>query len=186
MDKYYCLDGQSCFDAVNVRRQGLNVISRSSQVIIPRSNFSCNGRITGYQLSLRRGMFEELARPPVIQVWRPTSSTTYTRVDTECLLAANDIMLTGGGTNVYNLGTVSCTGNNRIEFQAGDVIGYHHANFLLYHLYTITTMGYIAYVFDTSNPLSTLNINSADSVMDFRQPLIEIMFGKMSNLTLAI
>ena len=139
-------------------------------MIIPRSNFSCNGRITGYQISLRPGAVTdpEISLPPIVQVWHPISSTVYTRVDTECLLTANDItLMSGGPTNIYYLGSMSCTGNNRIEFQAGDVIGFYHGSFALYDVYTITTMGYISYIFDVNNQLDTLNINNADSIVDF-------------------
>ena len=97
-------------------------------------------------------------------------------------MPVSDVTLTQDGlTNVYSLGTVSCTGNNRIEFQAGDVIGFYHGNFALYGVNTIPTMGYISYIYDVNNQLDTLNINNADRVVDLRQPLIEVMFGKIIN-----
>ena len=88
----YTLDGQSCFDTVNIRQQGTDTFSSGNQVIIPRSNFSCDGRITGYQISLSPGAVTDLviSLPPIIQVWHPTSLTAYTRVDTECPLDARE------------------------------------------------------------------------------------------------
>ena len=38
-------------DTVNAQQQGTDQLLN---VIVPRSNFSCNGRITGYMVSLNR------------------------------------------------------------------------------------------------------------------------------------
>ena len=49
---YILTDAQSCVDTVNVQQLGDNRLSSNLYVIVPRNNFSCNGRITGYMASL--------------------------------------------------------------------------------------------------------------------------------------
>ena len=164
-----------CVDTVNVRQRGTFSESTNIQVIVPGIEFSCNGRITGYLISLESE--SSSGGYPSVQVWHPTSSTVYTRVDTECALTANDISNMGD----YYLGDVSCNRNNRIEFQSGDIIGYHQGDKLRYGLWSIETMGYTSYYHDESYPLTTFNINNVDSVVENRQPLIEVIYGKINN-----
>ena len=172
----YALDGQSnsCFDKVNVERAGDNQADTSRQVIVPESDFSCNGRITGYLISLQKDSSE--GDYPIIQVWHPTSSAEYTRVDTECPLTESGISRMRNGD--YYLGNVSCTGDNRIEFQSGDIIGHYHANNVLYRLWNIGTAGYTSYVRDKDSPPNTFNVNGVDDSIT-RQPLIQVLYGKI-------
>ena len=102
-------------------------------MIVPSSAFSCNGRVTGYLISLESDSLS--GDYPRVQVWHPTGPTMYTRVYTECPLTANDIsMMSDGNGDEYYLGNVSCTGNSRIEFQSSDIIGYHHGSPVRYKL----------------------------------------------------
>ena len=78
----------------------------------------------------------------------------------------------------YYLGNVSCTGNSRIEFQSGDVIGYYHANEVRYRLWNIGTVGYTSHVRDEGSPLNTFNINNVNDSQT-RQPLIQVLYGKI-------
>ena len=144
-------------------------------MIVPNSAFTCNGRVSGYLISLQSD--SSSGGYPSVQVWHPTSSTEYTRVDTECALTASDISDGNGGD--YYLGNVSCTGNNRIEFQSGDIIGYHHGSPVRYALWNIETNQYRSYRRDSNNPLSSFNINNADDDLN-QQPLIQIMYGKIN------
>ena len=80
--------------------------------------------------------------------------------------------------NEYYLGNVSCNGSNRIEFQSGDVIGYHQGRQVLYQLWNIMANGYISYHSDESNPLNTFSISDASSSNNV-QPLIEVMYGEL-------
>ena len=147
-------------------------------MIVPNSAFSCNGRITGYLISLESD--SSSGGYPNVQVWHPTSSTEYTRVDTECPLTASDIsMMTDGNGDDYYLGNVSCTGNNRIEFQSGDIIGYHHGSSIRYQLWNIETNQYTSYHRSSANPLSSFNINNAYDDLN-EQPLIQITYGKVN------
>ena len=169
------LDGQSCVDTVDVRQRGTNSADNPRQVIIPESDFSCNGRITGYLISLEKA--SSSGDYPIVQVWHPTSSTAYTRVATECPLTESVISRMRNG-NEYYLGNVSCTGNNRIEFQSGDVIGHYHANEVRYRLWNIETIRYTSYIRYENNPLNTFSINSVDDSQT-RQPLIQVLYGKI-------
>ena len=171
------LDGQSCVDTVNVGQRGTNAASTSRQVVVPESDFSCNGRITGYLISLKET--NSSGDYPIVQVWRRhhTNLQIYNIVNTLCALTESDISNMGD----YYLGNVSCTENERIKFQSGDVLGYYHANEVRYRLWSTDTAGYTAYHRDRNSPLNTLNIN-ANSVdeTDNRQPLIQVMYGKIN------
>ena len=171
------IGGQSCVDAVSAQQRG-NIIEPSiRQVIVPRSHFSCNGRITGYAIGLLASL-ERTGDFPVVQVWHPVNSTFYTRVGTACELTEDDINRSiDFNNNEYHLGLVQCPGNNLIEFQSGDVIGFHQSDTLLYQLWSNNTNGYTAYYHRTSSPLVTFDINSA-TIASSRQPLIEVMYGK--------
>jgi len=164
---------------VNAQQQGTNTSLTRSQVIIPEYNFSCNGRITGYLISLN--LDASGARDyPSVQVWHPTSLTVYTRVDTECALTDSDIsMMTDDMGNEYYLGNASCTENNRIEFQSGDVIGYHQG-FIRYQMWNIRPMGYTSLRIDENNPLDIFNTDDVNNVFTNIQPLIQVMFGKIN------
>ena len=107
--------------------RGNNVASFTGQVIVPRSSFSCNGRMTGCATSLQ--IAEDIGDFPIVQVWHPINFTFYTRVGTAYGLTEDDInRTTDHYDNVYYLGNVSCTGNDINEFQSGDVIGYYQSD----------------------------------------------------------
>ena len=154
-------------------------------MIVPKSNFSCNGRVTGYLISLMSDSNRGQGSCPIVQIWHPTSPTIYTRVVTECALTENDIsvMIDNRGENYY-LGNVTCTENNRIEFQSGDVIGYRQDTPAHYLVWSITTSGYTSY-YDNLNTnrqtASTFNtgINGVTSGSN-RQPLIQMIYGKIN------
>ena len=172
-------DGQSCFDTVNVRQRG-NRQFGNGQVIVPRSNFTCNGRVTGYVISLES--VGDSGGYPSVQVWHHINSSFYIRVHTECPITGDDIeLVTGsqsGGGNDYYLGAVSCTEKNRIEFQSGDVIGYHQGDSVLYQLWSINSNVYISYHRDANSPLNTFDISNDDGLSaNAQQPLIQVMYG---------
>ena len=169
------INAQSCVDTVNTKQRGTNAASTNEQVIVPASIFSCNGRITGYLISLESESSQ--GDYPIVQVWHPINSRIYTRVDTECPLTANDISRMTAMGDEYYLGKVSCTGDNRIEFQSGDIIGHYHSNEVRYRLWNIETMGYTSYSQDHINPPPIFNISSA--VNTIMQPLIQILYGEV-------
>ena len=170
------LDAQSCVDTVNVQQRGTDELRSNSYVIVPRNNFSCNGRITGFMASLNQ--YGRFCENPSIIVWQPmnTERTLYNIRDSYTL---NNSHVNAMGD--YYFANVSFTGNNRIEFQSGDVIGYwHRSRVSCYRVWNIRTAGYTSYaVRPTLN--NTINTNEIDG--DFaiettdRQPLIQVTFG---------
>ena len=83
----------------------------------------------------------------------------------------------------YYFSNVSFTGNDRIEFQSGDVIGYWQRPTPCYTLWSISTGGYTSYSVNSSYIFSsddnTVDIDDNSSVtatMD-RQPLIQVIYG---------
>ena len=92
-------------------------------------------------------------------------------------------MMRDGNETDYYLGNVSCTGSNRIEFQSGDVIGYHQGSDVHYQLWSIESDGYTSYYYhNASSPLNNLNNNSDVQSAINRQPLIAVMYGKINML----
>ena len=158
---------------VNVHQKGGNPQNTENQVIVPRSNFSCNGRVTGYLISLDQ-LSSDSGDYPSIQVWRPSDLTNYNEIS-RYTLTQNDI----SDMNSYYLASVSFTGANRIEFQSGDVIGYHLPNTLRYTIWNIETRGYTSFSISADNPLSSFDTDNDDSNEDSnRQPLILVLYGK--------
>ena len=158
-------------DTVNVQQEGSESLRSNRYIIVPRSNFSCNGRITGYMVSLDRNDndFDECNYPSIL-VWRPINDehTMYSISHTYPLSRNDDINRMGS----YRFANISFTGSDRIEFQSGDVIGYRHRSDPCYTVWSIATEGYTSY-FDGSN---TININSASENFN-TQPLIQVVFG---------
>ena len=124
---------------------------------------------------------------PTIQIWRPVAqnSTMYDKVGTVCALTAYDIINITANESSYCLANVSCTGDNRTEFQSGDVIGYYQNNSLHSRVLNVVTEGYTSY----SSDISFTNINISLKLFNtFRsiQPLIQVMYGKVVKHNYAI
>ena len=172
-------------DTVDVRQRGDDqLMNENLNVIVPRSNFSCNGRITGYAVSLNREV-EEIednkieCNFPSILVWRPlnTEQTTYRIINTY-MLSINDNIDREGN---YYFADISFTGNNRIEIQSGDVIGYQHRSKACYSVWSNEAVDYTSY---SANDIDNDTINIIDSSMTSDsdlQPLIQVDFGMMCN-----
>ena len=114
---------------------------------------------------------------PFFQVWQPlsTNSAVYNKIG-EVQLQSDQV--TGSGD--FQTANIILTGNNTIEFQSGDVVGYYHPPDARYRVRTIRTSGYRLYQFDLdSSPVPTsVNLNNADSEDDEQQPLIQFTIGK--------
>ena len=167
------LGGQVCTDSVDVQQNGDNVIGRDRLAIIPRLNFTCNGRITSIRARVR---FDNSTNDYLsFQVWRPSSvgSTTYNKIG-EVQLQSDD-QLTGSGH--FQTANITLTGNNTIEVQSGDVVGYYHPPDARYQVRTMQTDGYILYRFIGSPESVDLN-NSFKSNNNYRQPLIQFTIGE--------
>ena len=166
------LGGQECTDYVDVEQRGNANIGQNRQSIIPRLNFTCNGTITNITARLRYGGGRD--NYPFIQVWRPASvgSTIYNKIG-EVQLQSDD-QVTGSGD--YRTANIILTGNNTIEVQSGDVVGYYHPPDARHRVRTIRTDGYIHYEFRGSH--DSVNLNNNIERDDQRQPLIQFTISK--------
>ena len=164
------LGGQECTDGVDVQQDGDNQIGRDRLAIIPRLNFTCNGRITGITARVR--LVNRRSDYPRFQVWRAESinSTIYNKIG-EVQLQSDD-QVTGSGR--YRTANIIFTGNSTIEVQSGDVVGYYQPLDIRYHVRTIQTDGYILYQFNGSS--KSVNL-SRGTYRNERQPLIQFTIG---------
>ena len=168
------LGGQKCTDSINVQQSGNTVTSHDVLAIIPRLNFTCNGRITSIRARVwfnDRGIRNDY---PYFQVWRAESlnSTIYSKIGEVQL--QSDGQVTGSGN--FQTANIILTGNNTIEVQSGDVVGYYHPPQSRYRVMTILTDGYILYQFEGSH--QSVNLNNNDYSDNYRQPLIQFTIGK--------
>ena len=163
-----------CTDSDDVLRPGNAYIGRNALAIIPRLNFTCNGRIT----SIRARMwFNNRNDYPYFQVWRSASvgSTIYNKIG-EVQLQSDDQLYEVD--NNVRIATIILTGANAIEVQSGDVIGYYHPPDARLRVITRRTDGYILYQFSGSSDSVDLN-NAVDSNNE-QQPVIQFTIGKHS------
>ena len=172
-------DGLTCMNNPNVDQRGELSIGAGRQVIVPRAAFNCNGRVTDIAVSMQWGGWS--GNLPLFQVWHPTSLTSNTYNKT------GEIQLPVGvqrgrirqGTN-YFYARMLLNSNSQIEFQSGDVIGYYQPSDPRRRIWSVQTSGYTSYSKTATSPLTTsLDISNADTV-NSRQPLIEVMFGKVT------
>ena len=172
------LGGQVCTDYVDIYQNGRNQIGCNRLAIIPRLSFSCNGVITSIIARVRFDDNDDRTEYPVFQVWRPslTDPMVYDKIG-EVQLQSDQV--TGSGD--YQTAHITLTGNNTIEFQSGDVVGYYHPRQSRYQVRTIRTDGYRLYQFNNSSALTALiNLNNANDDDNNRQPLIQFTVGKCS------
>ena len=167
------LGGQECTDSVNVWQYGNFITGSSKLAIIPRLNFTCSGRIT----SIRARLSYDTVRNdyPLFQVWRLTSvgSTIYNKIG-EVQLQSDD-QLSVVNDNVQ-IASIILTGNNTIEVQSGDVVGYYHPPDPRYLVITTQADGYRLYHFSGSHDPIDLYNNVGNK--DGQQPLIQFTIGK--------
>ena len=161
---------------VNVQQQGDDLLPANSHVIIPISNISCNGKITGCMMSLS----EEQNGSDYLRfkVWSPTtiSSEVYEMI-AEYILAEHDIK----DMEKYCFANVSFAENETISLKRGSFIGIYLPPNPHYTVQTINSTGYRYYTNRTMIPRMKLNITRAlnEYIMaNDSQPLIQIIFGK--------
>ncbi|XP_065904629.1 uncharacterized protein [Dysidea avara] len=160
------LSGQTCIDDVdNVQQTEDNFISPNRAVIVPHLSFTCNGEITN--IRVRISTFSTGTNFPYIQVWRQSpTSQLYSLVD-QVQIQSSHL-----NTQSANLeANISLTGNNRIRFLSGDVIGFYNPSDSGYVIGDIQTDGYMYYVFEGANT-SSLDLNNG-IMSSRRQPLIQ-------------
>ena len=170
------LGGQQCTDYDNILQPGNNVIDHNRTAIIPRLNFTCNGRITNIRVRL---WFEaENGNYPFFQVWRPTSvgSTAYNKIG-EVQLQPHDPVASVSSTT--QIAIIVPTGTNIIEVQSGDVVGYYHPPQSRYRVITRQTEGYILYQFQVSGSPEMVDLNNNMGNNDEQQPVIQFTISKL-------
>ena len=168
------LGGQRCTDSVNIEQNGnkqLGYTPNGRLAIFPRLNFTCNGRITSIRArvssSSRSGNL-------LFQVWRPVPVDAIYNEVGEVQLQSDD-QVTGSG--YFREANITLTGNNTIEFQSGDVVGYYHPSNTRYSVRDISTDGYVLYRFDGSPVPNSVNFSNRNAMINFRQPLIQFTIG---------
>jgi len=119
---YHSTDGQICIDEVDIQVTSNDEIVSDRIAIVPRLNFSCNGRITSIRTRTTGPNLFSFDHP-YFQIWRPLSSgsTMYNRVF-QVQSQSNQIFPLSVTVAIIN---ITLTGDDRIEFQSGDVIGYY-------------------------------------------------------------
>ena len=175
------LGGQECTDYVDITQNGKHQIGLNQLGIIPRLNFTCNGRITS--ITARVKLNRSRSEFPSFQLWRAVSvgSTMYSKIG-EVQLQSDD-QVTLGGSNKFGEAniTLPVTGNNTIEVQSGDIVGYYHPPDARYQVRTIKSDGYMLYRFNISSVPTSLNLFDADHNDNNRQPLILFNIGKYTH-----
>ena len=168
------LGGQECTDYVDVQQDGNNVMGYDRTAIIPRLSFTCNGRITNIRARIWHDSDSDIdRRGTLFQVWRPASvgSTMYNKVGQ---VELSDDQVTRVSNN--QVANIILTGNNTIEVQSGDVVGYYHPPDAQYRVRTRWTYGYRLYEFSGSH--ESVDLNNIDND-NYRQPLIQFtVIGK--------
>ena len=169
------LGGQRCADSVDIQQRGLS-IGRNRLAIIPRLNFTCDGRITSIRarVFLSSFGFRDYAR---FQVWQPLSvdSTIYNKIG-EVQLQSDDQVITGNNDLLET--NITLTSDNTIEFQSGDVVGYYHPPQSRYQVLNIfhNVNGYVLYRFDGSPAPDSVELSERDLSIS-SQPLLQFSIG---------
>ncbi|XP_065899833.1 uncharacterized protein [Dysidea avara] len=91
----------------------------------------------------------------------------------EVQLQSDDQVTTG--SNGFLEANISLTGDDRIEFQSGDIVGYYHPPNVRYSLRDIQTDGYVLYRFDRSSPPTSVDLSERNAMLNNRQPLIQFI-----------
>ena len=167
------LGGQECTDSDDILQPGDDLTGHNRLAIIPRLNFTCNGRITS--IRIRLWFEEERSNYPFFQMWRAASvgSTTYNKIG-EVQLQSDDQVTSVSSTT--QIATITLTGNNTIEVQSGDVVGYCHPPNARLRVITRGTDGYILYQFNRSS--DSVDLNNAVGSYNEQQPVIQFTIGK--------
>ena len=163
-----------CTDPVNIQQDGDSQLGRNRLAIFPRLNFTCDGRITNIRAEVIRSNPRRDSLS--FQVWRSSSpgSMTYNRISE--VLLQSDNQTTRRRNNLYDANIV-LTGNSRIEFQSGDIVGYFHPNDIRHSVRDILTDGYVQYRFNGSPPPTSVDLSMRDAMINSRQPLIQFAIG---------
>ena len=122
---------------------------------------------------------------PLFQVWHPTSldSNMYNKIH-EVQLPMGDRVNLRSGLGAYYFACLSLNRSSQIEFQSGDVIGYYQPPDPRRLIWSVSTSGYTSYSNNVTSPSTSIDINNVHNAEINRQPLIDIIFGKIKSVTL--
>ena len=165
-----------CLASINVYQGGDDQLRVDRQVIIPYVNCSnSDGRITHITASL--SLNNSGSEYPSFQVWRPMSGdpSVYERIGDEIVLEDSEVRAMDG----YWLAEIVVSDNERIEFKSGDVIGCYHPSNVRYQVNTISGNGSNVHDCDGGN-MTTVNTSSESCIENIQQPLLQILFGKIT------
>ena len=143
------------------------------------ANFTCDGRLNRIMASMlqesdNNGTF-------LFQVWRPSfpGSNIYNRVGQIALRESNITEVNVDIDMIYWLLNMSLTGDERIEFEAGDAIGYYHSPNPRYRVHNNPNPPSHRQTYtsdDVTGPTEIFNLNIAGIIN--RQPLFSMDYGK--------
>ena len=174
------IDGQSCTDSVDIQQDGDDELGLERLAIVPHLNFVCDGRITGIMARLKFDGSADSTDYPTFQIWSPTVTDSYTNIG-EVQLQENQVSQCNSTDNCN--ANIVLTGNDTIEFQSGDVVGYYHPQQTDYQVTTIRTNEYVQYRFDGSPAPTSVDLTTVanNRMSDQRQPLMQFAIGNQIN-----
>ena len=110
---------------------------------------------------------------PFFQVWGPASagSTIYNKIG-EVRLQSDDQLSEVSDT--FQTASVNLTGNNMIEVQSGDIVGYYHPPDPRFRVLSRKTVGYRVYEFSESYESVDLNNTLFNNSNFYGQPLFQL------------
>jgi len=150
------------------------------QGVIPRANFNCNGQITGVIASMNRT--DSGVNDASIQVWHPTTpdGDVFDKVGEIKLVESEITEEVDNNNNTYWLVNITLNGDDRIEFEAGDVIGYYQPPDTHHILWFFEVDGYIAYANFFNISSNKFSLDNSHISQNSLQPLLQFLIGKNS------
>jgi len=115
---------------------------------------------------------------PSFEVWHPRLSNmdVFDKVGEIRLMESEVVQVGHDLSTAYWLVDITLNDDDRIEFEAGDVVGYYHPPNSRYLVWTIRTAGYTAYRNRSSNVLNIVS-TATENVNQNVQPLIQFSTG---------
>jgi len=170
------------FEQVTTEQKGTTSLSEPLQIIIPRANFTCNGRITGVTASLERNAAG--LSDPYFELWQPTTPDldVYNKVGEVQFVESKVVEEVDNDNNTYWLVNITLNDDDRVEFEVGDVIGYYHPPDSRYRVWSISSAGYRNYANDFADASNSINIITQDIIINDLQPLMQFTIGMSSVL----
>jgi len=177
---------ESCFNSVSVQQIGFFSIPSERQSIIPWSNFTCNGRITGIIVSTEKN--NGGLNDPYLEIWHPQTSdyTIFDKVGEVQLTDIDAVAEVDSNNNNFWLLKISLNESDKIEFESGDLIGFYHPPAARYQVWMIDATGYTIHGNFSTNPSSTFSIDNSQISAPDRQPIIEFIIGMNNCIELSV